>query len=645
MAEMIPDKILSHAGSAKAKIFEILKYGRLAQDRNWIIFHSIQVPQRAMPSRSRPIDFVILIPNQLCVICIVVKPSLTESFWSGLIGRFRSHTDLAEDITEDLRSLYKDSHFRDSSPLSLGYAVVSPDLGSEQLTITTPDHDSGTKSGPLDILETTLECYAGTLNPELWDLDKLHTDEDWNEWEESWNKAQEELLVKLRSDLERPQPDSEGSKISDPTIIFRDDPETLRSQLLRLTEDQVSSYEKFLENPRCVIDGAAGTGKTVLAMDLAKQRCEKGETVGLLCSNRYLSHDFEKWAAAVSNNSNGRIIVGTPATLPGKIFEEDSTSFGGKHKRRCEESPQLEQTLKFGFLNDGWESFIEETVNDLTQVIENADKVEKNGIFDYLIVDEAQNLCAEVFLKLMDILLKQGLVKGRWSMFGDFVYQTIVIFDREVPDVLKILEDFDKDLDWEYEKLRTNCRNTQQISDAVEELAPIESVPRSGVHGPHVQIKFFDTLDRLNEMLQDLIPTYRNKGRKSKECILLSSGADNVFDEIVEEYGGEYNGWQLHPLCEGTENSSSESNILWYSDVYDYQGLESNLVILVMPKPRTGEHVELAGGDIILTQAQHLMRILYTGMSRAHTMLIILAEKNSYEESFKESWPGYDWDD
>ncbi len=627
----------------KAEIFEILKSGRLAQDRNWRIFHSITVPPN-----SQVIDFVILIPNQLCVICIAVTPPETQSYWDETNRELITDTNIVEDIedntiklnikdiTEELRSLYQASHFRDDSPLSLGAAVVSSDLDSEQLTIITSDPHSTIESGSPNILGTVLEDYADTLNPELWvDLDKRYPAIDWDEWNKFWAEAQEELLVKLRFDLEQLQPVLEGNEITDPTIIHDYDPKTLRSKLLVLTEEQVKSYKEFLQEPRCVIDGAAGTGKTVLAKYLAEQRCEKGETVGLLCSNRYLIDDFERWAESVSNNSKGKIIVGTPSTLPSKIFKENNT-LSERHEQRVNDD--LEQTLRFGFFNHEWSSFINETVNDLTQVIDNADNGKESGIFDYLIVDEAQNLCDEVFLKLMDVLLKDGLTKGKWSMFGDFVYQNIVTLDRdEGTDVLK---KFDEAIDWEEDTLRTNCRNTQEISGAVENLVQIKSLPRSGIHGPHVEIQLFDSFDELNKRLQDLISTYSNEGIKSTESILLSSGEANVFNEIVKKYDDQYNEWQLRPIGEGTEDSSAEGNILRYSDVYDYQGLESNFVILVMPE--TGENVPLAGGNV-LTRPQHLNRVLYTGMSRAHTMLVILAAKSSYEEILKTRWPKYEW--
>jgi superfamily II DNA or RNA helicase len=202
---------------------------------------------------------------------------------------------------------------------------------------------------------------------------------------------------------------------SSPKTITRSDLESLSLQLLRLTNDQRNSLKRVEINDRCVINGAAGTGKTVLAMELARQRCEAGETVALLCSNPNLSRRFKRWTETLSHKKGGRVVAGTPATLPSWAFRKDRTR-SEKHRKRLRDSPELEASLKFGYLDEKWKQFIDETVEDLGQ----------EGIFDYLIVDEAQNLCDEVFLKLMDALLKDGLANGRWTVFGDFDYQNIV---------------------------------------------------------------------------------------------------------------------------------------------------------------------------------------------------------------------------
>jgi hypothetical protein len=127
---------------------------------------------------------------------------------------------------------------------------------------------------------------------------------------------------------------------------------------------------------------------------------------------------------------------------------------------------------------------------------------------------------------------------------------------------------------------------------------------------------------------------------------LLSSG-----------FGGEFNtertysGWKLLNIRKITEDvaptdredvliprASSLGDILRYSDVYDFQGLESDLAILVLPV--TDDQVILEG-NISLPREKHLNRVLYTGMSRAKTMLVIVAHE-SYKETLELRANSYD---
>ncbi|MDE0086919.1 MAG: hypothetical protein OXU23_14460, partial [Candidatus Poribacteria bacterium] len=379
-----------------------------------------------------------------------------------------------------------------------------------------------------------------------------------------------------------------------------------------------------------VIDGAAGTGKTVLAMELAKQRCEAGDTVALLCSNPNLCRRFVKWTKTLSSDEGGKVVASTLATLPYWAFKEDPI-LKEKHERRLSESPGLEESLKHGYyLDDKWPSFIDETVEDLGE----------GGIFDYLIIDEAQNLCEEMFLKLMDVMLKGGLVAGHWTMFGDFTNQNIVS-SRLTRDGREVLKDFAEGLHWSNDELETNCRNTHEIAEAVAMLADIESLPMSGVHGPVVQIKYFSSHE-LNETLDNLVSTWKDRGFESKDIILLSSGIENEFEVTHASFGG----WKLINIAEVVEEDSedflvpggpSQGHILRYSNIYDFQGLESNLAILVMPV--TENLVRLAGG-IALPRVELLDRVLYIGMSRAKTMLIVLAHE-SYREILDDRITGW----
>lgn len=597
MTEMIPDEISSHADDWTKTVFEVFKHSAPAQFEDWVVFPSKWVPQRADHSSQRVIDFVVLIEDLLVVICLFSRPSV------DLIE--------AKDIMEDLKSHFEDPYFLNDPLFTLRCAIVSQDKEAGSAKIMGGGGDEYT--GDLDRLEELLVDYA------------IHEPEVFDRIVDHFGGTPELEAKRVFHDLK-----SKLDPNNMPTVTILEDHD---QQFLELTVDQFKNLIHVELNPRCVIDGAAGTGKTVLAKELTKRLCENDDTVdtvGLLCSNRYLSHHLESWAQTLSDDIHSSILVGTPATLPIKIFESsDSSVLADQYRDQLNNSPELEETLRAGSLNNGWEDFLRDLNGDLNGIIE-------DGVFDYLIVDEAQNLCDTVFLNLMDALLKKGLAAGRWTMFGDFSNQAIVTLDR-APDVRQELDDFG--LHWCNAKLETNCRNTHEITEAVTELINIHSLPRSGVHGPRVKIKLFDSLHQLNKMLADQICSWKKRGFKSKNIMLLSSGTDNVFEDITQKYGSTYSEWELQPL---SPDDSSKDNILRYSDVYDFQGLESNLVILVMPEAPDEVTLRSAGG-IVLRRVEHLERILYTGMSRAHTILFIFAHEGSYKEILASGWPDYPW--
>lgn len=626
MPIMIPSVIPHDASDSEKAIFETLKV--TAECRHWEILHGAS-------AGTHQFHFVILSSSDCCVICLDVAANYDYQFENG---QWRSRAtgnpitsplNRAEDSKETIRKCFERTHFHDGSPLSLGFAVAFTD-GTEMEDWLLPEHlrpvagsrklqSLGLRTGDgregLDALHPNtlgliLGQYAASLNQV-------------ESYEES--KTAQLMLNELRTELV-----TTGDTITRIATIFHDNLETHDPQLLRLTDDQ----HKVLElvgcqppsvnatpegpEPRCVVDGAAGTGKTVLAIEIARQRCEAGETVGLLCSNPYLSRRFTSWAKSLPNG--GKIMAGTPATLPSWILAENE-HLAAKHQQRLDnpsdrrdDSPGLEASLKLGYLHKGWDQFISETIEDLNTL-------GQGPVFDYLIVDEAQNLCDEMFLRLQNALLKDGLENGRWIMFGDFTHQNIVSpeIGQNGKKALSKFGNLNRKDAWKDVVLNTNCRNTNEIAEKTLKLVEIESppIPMLGVHGPHVEIAFFKSQQELEEMLDDLIQDWEDRRFQSRQIILLSSGTGSEFDTSRT-----YAGWRLLNIAKDT--SSGEDRTLRYSDVYDFQGLESDLAILVLPK--TENMVALAGG-LTLPRDKHLGRVLYTGMSRAKAMLVIVADE------------------
>lgn len=616
MARMIPDRIPDDAPRSEKLIFDNLM--RSSHTSEWTVFHSVYVENPKNKARPYEIDFLIFIPEYFAIVCLEAKGGSYEvqgGKWHTVPeGKLivPSPPEQARQAMFAFKKKFK-SYFQSGSLLSLGCAAAFTDA---EFT----EDDMGPFGAK--IIEKSDAQDPDRLGKKLADYaDELPTNAVRQRLEgnpRDWLEALE-AIDNLQLELARPV-----MITARPERIVRRDLETLGEQLLRLTTDQFNSLKriKLPVNRRNVIDGAAGTGKTVLAMELARQLCESGKKVAMMCSNPYLSSRFKLWTRTLPDDNGGSVVAGTPATLPLEALGANET-LRDKHQERLDVSPELNKSPRPASLNnDEWGDFIEETIQDLGQ---------GEVSFDYLIVDEAQNLCDEVFLELMNALLEDGLNEGRWAMFGDFTNQNI--FDEGGRNGIEILES--RGLNLSGDELETNCRNTYEIAATFAMFAGIESPPpRAGVHGPLVQTEFFESDAERDELLERLVSDLREREFYSRQIVLLANDNDDFGD--AEEFAG----WTLQNIRDTTSDRTldSESAVnfsressprkLRCSDVYDFQGLESDVVILVMPF--TERQAEMGGG-VSLPDYEHLRRVLYTGMSRARAMLLVVADSR-YEE-------------
>ena len=626
MAVMFPDRIPGDAPESERVIFEILRNSPHPGAKHWTVFCGKFVDNPDNPVRPRELDFVIFMETDYC--SVIYLEAKGGHFRIGDDTRWRSASsgqvvspsppEQARSGMYAFRSQFQNPYFGEDSLISLGCAVAFTgwDVGFSrrpaELAELITRRDAQDERGLIE----SLSEYADRLRGDELKARLRNNNQDYF--------ATLDSMEALRSDFIRAyMPFEEQGE--DTVRITSADIETLRLRRISLTVEQMINLNAMTRSERSVVDGAAGTGKTVLAMELAKRRYEAGESVALLCSNSNLSARFERWVETLPKEGRGRIVTGTPATLPLKVLSGEARA---RHQRRLDESPDLEGMLRRGFLVSEWEGFIEETVADLGE----------GGLFDYLVVDEAQNLCDEVFLRLQDAMLKRGLIGGRWAMFGDFVNQTLIrdVVEGDGKEALRTWVRTQTnslmDTNWYDGLLEINCRNTQEIAEEVAKLVRIESPPRRGVHGPLVQTRYYGSQEELEETLDGLTRDWHEIGYQSRQMIVLSSGGAEELDDSRS-----YGGWELQNIQDAELATPQElEEVMWvsgdtsprtlrYSEVYDFQGLESDLAILVLPV--TKNQVVLAGG-VTLPYKDHLNRVLYTGMSRATTMLIIVAHES-----------------
>jgi hypothetical protein len=194
------------------------------------------------------------------------------------------------------------------------------------------------------------------------------------------------------------------------------------------TESHRNVLRRFAAHPHVLVRGAAGTGKTVLAIEAAAQLAALGERVLLVCWNIVLA----RWlrtaladqlraagspvAAEVTADPGGRVVVTHLAELAGHAVE------GGPE-------------------GDLQEWFHDTLPSELHAGV-------TGGEFDAVVLDEGQDL-SELWVLALSGLLRKG---GRWFAFADG-QQDLFHADAALPDFLEVTHE-----------LRENFRNTRSIA-------------------------------------------------------------------------------------------------------------------------------------------------------------------------------------
>jgi hypothetical protein len=226
------------------------------------------------------------------------------------------------------------------------------------------------------------------------------------------------------------------------------------------------------------------------------------------------------------------------------------------------------------------------------------------ALFDYLVLDEAQDLLARP--RLWDCLtrfLSGGLERGAFALFGDFENQ--VLGERDVMNqTLSALHATAKPAVW---RLSENCRNYRIVGDSALRLSGFGTTVytgymRLGGGFPNYDIFFYgnerEQLDKLTEWLRE----FKTKGYHSSEITLLSFRTSEACAAVT--LSGQ--GFKLRPAWQTGDSTN-------YTSVHKFKGMENKVVILT---------------DVVLGDPDFHRHLFYTGMTRASEYVRVLCAKN-----------------
>ncbi|NTV12362.1 MAG: AAA family ATPase [Desulfobulbaceae bacterium] len=338
---MLPATPHGTHSQAEKRVFDRLRAVFADEKNNSLVaYHSFNLTRHAY-KRFGEIDFLICGPQGIFVLEIKGgRIACHNGVWEftnrynetsrKVEGPFKQAESALHGLMDKLKANLPE---RQISQFTIGYGVVVPDC---ELAITGAEWDPH-----------VLADSHGFRDFERW-LRKFF--QYWRDKDGGNRQPDAESLKALRRYL---RPEFEA------IVPLHIQAGQAEERVARLTDDQMDMVDVVAANPRVLCSGGAGTGKTFLALELARRWTAEGMNVVLACRSPWLRRYLE-------------------------------TKFG---------IPKLTVTL--------------------AESIGTACRRADLEFFDALIVDEGQDLFDMESLDQLDASLKNGLTGGRWCIFHD----------------------------------------------------------------------------------------------------------------------------------------------------------------------------------------------------------------------------------
>ena len=356
------------------------------------------------------------------------------------------------------------------------------------------------------------------------------------------------------------------------------------ARLLRLTEEQYTRLDELEANARCLFEGAAGTGKTLLALEYARRAERSGSKVLFVCFNRLLG----EWLKQQTNNMN--ITTGTWHAIARKIILTSSVADEFVKRER--------ETLESGETNMLFRELY--TLYGMVALTEMSD------LFDVMVMDEAQDLGKRDIFDFFNLAIHGGLAGGRWAIFGDFTRQAL--YGRTVSPV-EILSTYCEH--FVRAKLTLNCRNTRRIAEETTIFSGFDKPPfRLNVEkGLPVEHRYWQTPSDLVKSLTLVLKGLTDENMSVDSIMLLSPRRlENSSLEGISRILG----FSVIDCSGGMP--SEHANGIRFSTIHSFKGLESQAVIIL---------------DIDTVIGERAQSLLYVAMSRARSLLVLMINKRA----------------
>jgi len=538
MARMIPDGL----GIGPVNRTEELVFGLIRDEtpKGWVGLHHVGLPRHPTKPVAE-IDFIVVSTHG--IFCLEVKGggvSRRDGIW--YVGSRQLHESPFAQVGSAAASLR--SVVPDLRPYLYGYGCVFPHC---RFNVEGPEiepevvYDESIAEGGFSAYIEALGRYWSSRFP-----------------------GQKQLLAKdIRKVVEALRGDFSVVESVMPAV------RAARRRLVSYTEEQARAVEGLSSQPRVIVRGGVGTGKTLLAVQEANRLAESGKKTLYTCFNKavaaHVEHSIEREGLTVAHLDSliSRLIKagGTEHQIPEDVDDEE----------RLDVFRPMAAAVAVGILGE-------------------AER------FDAIVVDEGQDLITEGRLDLLDSLLRSGWHEGLWRVFWDPL-QAIFSSAGGEPR-LRLLHATGAVLNTYM--LTVNCRNTRPIADRVEDLSGVRLEHLAFVEGPSAHDTEWADEGAEAKRVAAMLREWIERGMSPEELILLSP---RRFENSV---ASRLRGLPAKVTDMSGQRPEPDPKTIAFSTVQAFKGLESEAVLLL---------------DVDDLDSDRMRLLLYVGASRARTVL------------------------
>jgi hypothetical protein len=561
MAKMYPPQISELTKSpGEIELFIKLKNDLVSDE--WVVFHSLDIANHKT-QRFGEIDFVILVPGKggICVEVKAIKSIQYENGFWFLGQKSKEKRGPFKQVRDGMHSLQEYIWAKNPSLKHIPFTSVvyfpyvefdsqSPEWNDWELIDSKKAIISGVIPAMLNSINEFRDHLKNVISAGWFDPDYF-------------SPSNEEIEILCG--------------IVRPNFEFYESPKYRKSkrieELKKYTEEQFIALDAMELNNQVIFSGPAGTGKTLLAIELCRRMALKKKRTLLLCFNRNLGKAMEKEISSIDSFVSVKTIHKLMTEIAGISSKSNNSYFWEKVLPK--------KALESHRINDSQEY-----------------------LWDVVILDEAQDLMNTNYANFINSIVKGGIQSGSLYIFGDFNSQNI--YSQATNEVLQMYF-----RNYPNYSLRVNCRNTPRITDFIQLLGGLSpgysKSLRQDNHIDPTVITYEDPNDQRKKLSEIINILIQEKRYQEEEIIILSPLNDekciaSKIDQVIPFS----NYWK--------------EGYIKYCSIYSFKGLESAVIILT---------------DVVKMSSEKAQKLFYTAISRAQDELIILIEKNVQQEIVK----------